>query len=225
MGTFSVLPLRSLAEGFVLAPERYDPKRQVEVEADIQLQDLFDIVTENISPKSVGEQSVLVLDTTHAYEGFVLYRHAPGTPDDIGSAKRRLRPGDVIISRLRPYLRQVAFVDDALFSLTEGGNAVVASTEFYVLRAKGSVPAAALVPYLLCEGVQSALAASQEGGHHPRFTRDTLANLPLPEWIFEEAATVTLGIRSLADSVRRSMMERDRLVRQASDRLPNTSSE
>jgi hypothetical protein len=225
MGVITVLPLSALADGWVLAPERYDPERQVEVESDVLVQDLFEVVTDNVGPKAMSGRPVLVLDTTHACEGFVLYRHSPCTSSGLGSSKRQLQPGDVIISRLRPYLRQVAFVDSALFNLAEGGNSVVASTEFFVLRSKGAMSAAALVPYLLCDRVQSALAAAQEGGHHPRFGRDSIASLPVPRWVIAEATSVACRVERLAETVRASMLERDKLVQVASSRVLATVDE
>lgn len=53
----------------------------------------------------------------------------------IGSAKKSLRSGDVVISRLRLYLRQVAWVDSQLGELIgSGAVAAIVSTEFYILR-------------------------------------------------------------------------------------------
>ncbi len=212
----------ALGDALVLAPERFDPRRTVAVSSGHghSLGDVADIVTDNVSVASFAPGAqVLVLDTTHAWEGFVLARHAPVTPAALGSAKRALRPGDVIISRLRPYLRQVAFVDDGLFARARDGNAVVASTEFYVLRGKGGLDAAALVPYLLSDAVQAALAAGQEGGHHPRFTRELLAGLPLPRSLISGAAAAAAEVRALADGLRTTFDRGRALIADVDGRL------
>jgi hypothetical protein len=196
-----------LGDGLVLAPERFDPRRRVGVVARQCLSDMVDLVADNVSARSWKEPGqVLILDTAHAYEGFVVFRHDPVLPTAMGSAKRRLRAGDVIISRLRPYLRQVALVDQALYQLCPGGNAVVASTEFFVLRGRAGVDAAGLVPFLLSEPVQTALAAGQEGGHHPRFRQELLLSLPVPESVFRRGGRTAQQMRRLAAAVRDSLL-------------------
>ncbi len=43
---------------------------------------------------------------------------------------------DVIISRLRPYLRQAAIIDQGLVADDNVSSMILCSTEFYVLRSK-----------------------------------------------------------------------------------------
>ena len=207
MGIPVLRRVADLGDGLVLAPERFDPRRHVEVVARCCLSDLVDIVAENVSARSwKSPGAVLILDTTHAYEGFVVFRHHPVPPASMGSAKRLVQAGDVIISRLRPYLRQVALVDEALFRLRPGGNAVVASTEFFVLRGRTGFEAAGLVPFLLSQPVQAALAAGQEGGHHPRFRQELLLSLPVPDQVTRGSDKTARKMRSLAAAVRNSLL-------------------
>jgi hypothetical protein len=207
MGIPVLRRVADLGDGLVLAPERFDPRRQVEVVARCCLSDLVDIVAENVSARSwKSPGAVLILDTTHAYEGFVVLRHHPVPPASMGSAKRLVQAGDVIISRLRPYLRQVALVDEALFQLCRRGNAVAASTEFFVLRGRTGFEAAGLVPFLLSQPVQAALAAGQEGGHHPRFRQELLLSLPVPDQVTRGSDKVARKMRSLAAAVRNSLL-------------------
>lgn len=206
MGIFVLRRASELGDTYILAPERFDPRRAVEIGAARCLSDLAEIVTENVNCQSFpANRAVLVLDTTHAYEGFVIFRHDPVSPSELGSAKRRLAPGDVIISRLRPYLRQVAFVDEDLFRLSPGGNDVCASTEFFVIRGKRGFDATALVPFLLSETVQTALAAGQEGGHHPRFSKDLLESIRIPDSVVAESEGIAMQVRELALGVRQSL--------------------
>jgi hypothetical protein len=100
-------------------------------------------------------------------------------------------PGSLLVSRLRPYLRQIGFVSDALFG--EGGSRakkaartperlpVLCSTEFSVLVSKGPRSLAFLLPFLLSDDVQARLTAAQEGGHRPRVPRETLMSLRVPD--------------------------------------------
>jgi len=206
MGIHVVRRVADLGDGLVLAPERFDPRRRVAIVARRCLGDIAEIVADNVSAKSWQDPNpVLILDTTHAYEGFVVLRHDPVPGATMGSAKRRVQAGDVIISRLRPYLRQVALVDEALYRLCPGGNAVVASTEFFVLRGRAGIDAAGLVPFLLSDSVQAALAAGQEGGHHPRFREDLLLSLPVPDSVVRRVAATAKQMRKLAAALRDSL--------------------
>ncbi|HJX51293.1 MAG TPA: hypothetical protein VJ801_00880 [Polyangia bacterium] len=213
MGIHVLRRVADLGDRLVLAPERFDPRRHVEVVARRRLSDTVEIVAENVSARSCNSLgAVLILDTTHAYEGFVVSRHDPVPPTSMGSAKRRVQAGDVIISRLRPYLRQVALIDEALLRLVPGGNAVVVSTEFFVLRGRAGFDAAGLVPFLLSAPVQTALAAGQEGGHHPRFREELLQSLPVPDGVARNLGKTARQMRRLAAAVRSSLLASRSLV-------------
>jgi hypothetical protein len=168
----------ALASGAVLAPERYDPRRSLRG-GGLPLGEVARLERALVRPGAPGP--FLILDTTHAREGRV---DAPPPPADaLQSAKRIVTPGDVIVSRLRPYLRQVAFLDEQIPGAR--GARLVASSEFYVLRPRDGASLAFLVPFLLSTRVQRALAAAQEGGHHPRFREEVLAALPVPPALLE----------------------------------------
>ncbi|MFO0760671.1 MAG: hypothetical protein U0359_29605 [Byssovorax sp.] len=209
MGARFVRRVKDLGASLILAPERFDPRREMAGGADRRLDELVAIVTASASPRAFApDRPVLVLDTAHAFEGFVIARQDPAAPQAIGSAKRRLAPGDVIISRLRPYLRQVAYVDEDLFRLAPGGNEVAASSEFVVLRGHGEIEPAALVPFLLSASVQAALAAGQEGGHHPRVPRELIGALRVPAEALDGAKAIAADVRSLTRALRRSLAGR-----------------
>ena len=109
--------------------------------------------------------------------------------DEVGSAKKIIRQNDVLISRLRPYLKEVSFV---------GFNNVqkLASTEFVVLRKKkeSKFPPEALFAFLITDEVQRILFWSQGGTEHPRFSENLLLGLKLPK-LSEKTA------ESIADNV------------------------
>jgi hypothetical protein len=219
MGMSMLRRLGELGEDLILAPERYHPRRSVAIASQRCLADLVDVLTPNASASSLADKPVLVLDTSHAYEGFVICRHDPVPATAMGSAKRRVQSGDVIVSRLRPYLRQVAFVDAALFRQAPVGNHVAASTEFFVLRGRSGFPAAALVPFLLSACVQAALAAGQEGGHHPRFSLDLLASLRVPDRLVAQAMPISRRVHALTRRLRRSLCDGRALVAEAQSLL------
>jgi hypothetical protein len=211
-----VRTVSGLAPGFVLAPERYDPERALGAEARARLGDLATIAADNLPAARLAELGELVvLDTSHAHEGVVLASASDLLRGVPLSAKRSLAPGDVIISRLRPYLRQVAYVDAGLFALAPGGNAVVASTEFYVLRARDGRELAGLVPFLLSAPVQRALSAGQEGGHHPRFARELLLELPVPREVLDDLDRQALSVRRAVDRIREGFAELARRTTEA----------
>jgi hypothetical protein len=162
-----------LAEGLILSPERYDSRRQAHADG-VLLSEVAALSTTSLRPSTVTGQW-RVLDTSHAEAGLVRCDRAPVPA--IGSTKRVLRSGAVIVSRLRPYLRQVGLVDPGLMAT---GAQLCCSTEFYVLTSTDEQSIAFLVPFLLSQPVQAALAAGQEGGHHPRFPSTLLMGLRIP---------------------------------------------
>jgi hypothetical protein len=179
MALISIRARSTLATIDVLAPERYDPRRALDsgVTKTVLLGDVANLVRRVVQPSAYLGRC-LVLDTSDAREGIVISRKVPLDGSELGSAKKVIEPRDVIISRLRPYLRQVAFVDAAMPN--SRGSLLVCSTEFFVLRSPNEHSIAFLVPFLLSRPVQEVLAAAQEGGHHPRFDDSTLLTLPVP---------------------------------------------
>lgn len=185
MAHTAVLTTGDLDAGYVLSPERYDPRRHTAVEG-VPLSELASVSRAQTSAaKAVAGVQYLVLDTGDANEGVVLANKTPIAGSELGSSKKVFQPGDVIVSRLRPYLRQVALLDEPLFRSDEASWVVCGSTEFYALRAKDERSIAFLVPFLLSAPTQAVLAAAQEGGHHPRFSQATLESLKVPHEIVD----------------------------------------
>lgn len=184
----------------VLAPERYDPRRESlkregsHVDATT-IGDIAQIIRHSINPgaKAVGERRCLVLDTSDVREGIIIGRKKPMRVADLGSQKKGFSCGDVLISRLRPYLRQVAFADVA-FASSNPDVELACSTEFFVLRSVDQEAIAFLVPYLLSDPVQRVLAASQEGGHHPRFDERALLKIPVPAGLLVKREAISNSV-------------------------------
>lgn len=178
------LPLSSFAADSAWSPERYSPERaeqQALAENSVPLAKLVTFRKHTFNPAGITADwagSFIVLDTNHAYEGRIQFRGQSVSIAGVGSIKRPLEAGHIIVSRLRTYLRQVALIDDDLFEGSEAG--FLCSTEFYVLAPIGEEDIAFLVPFLLSAPVQKAFSAAEEGGHHPRIPPDVLLNLAVP---------------------------------------------
>ena len=184
-----------LGPQFVLTPERYNPKRHMSLSDENDGVLLSEIITlKNDIVASKKDASVWYqINTSDAMGG---YLRIPPNPERLNSNKKILKSGDVIISRLRPYLRQVAYVDIDLNSQ------LCASTEFYVLRARNNESIAFLVPFLLSEAAQTVFANSVEGSQHPRFKEEDILNLVIPSQLFEEREKISQDISNAINQYR-----------------------
>ena len=204
-----------LVKRCVLSPERYDPRRALSVsDGGVRLGDLVTAVTESVPPGANHERSI-VWDTSDVKEGFVVGRKPVTTV--VGSTKKRVFPGDVLISRLRPYLRQVAFVDEGVPQADSAR--LLCSTEFFVLRSPGGRSIAFLAAYLLSEPVQRVLSASQEGGHHPRFDIETLLALPVPTSLVEIREEISQAVEAAIARYRESVTTIATLIENAESHI------
>lgn len=182
----------------VFTPERYIGRNpQVPADQGVPLSKLAEICRESVSSKSSIAGHYLIADTGDAEEGILKLNKQP--VEAIGSSKKRFKPGDVVISRLRPYLRQVGLVDNELF---ESNLSVVGSTEFYVLRSTSDESISFLIPWLLSSQVQTTLANSVEGAHHPRFHQTSLMQLTVPAQLVEVRDQTSEAVEDAVKSYR-----------------------
>ena len=208
MAISTVIDVGRLDDGSVLIPERYDPRRRYIEQSGSRLSDIVNLVREQTSADTADPtQQFLVLATGDAHNGIIKTTKPLNNGSDIGSTKNRIRPGQVIISRLRPYLQQVAWVDPGLPKSELDPIELVCSSEFYVLDSKDGESIAFLVPFLLSQRVQSVLAASQEGGHHPRFNERTLKALAVPTSLIERRAELSARVERAINQARQAFSE------------------
>jgi hypothetical protein len=198
--------ISQLDSEFVFAPERYSARRNahlLETTETIPLHEIAQLVKSTANPAQTDPNGqYVVLDTTHAVEGRIQFNSLPVKGNEVGSVKRPVRVGSVMVSRLRTYLRQIAYADGGFaerYSLP-----IVCSTEFYIFEPlKGGKSIAFLIPYLLSESVQTIFANAQEGGHHPRIHASVLLELRVPANLLEISEKlserVIEAIRSLRD--------------------------
>ena len=180
MASFVVRSLAELGAALSFAPERQKASRLAS--GGIPLAEL---VTERIERASAAQAGgAVVLDTTHASDGILDLGAAMRARAAPRSAKKRVATGDLLVSRLRPYLRQIALAHPAALAACRG-RPLLCSTEYIVLCPRRPADDVAfLLPFFLDEATQAFLAAGQEGGHHPRVPVDTLFRLRVPEVVF-----------------------------------------
>lgn len=188
---------KQLGINFVLTPERYNPKRRMNInsEASIPISEVIELSNEILTTKQGQGVNVVQINTSDAMGGYLNTSSEKTT--SINSNKKILKKGDVIISRLRPYLKQVAYVDVETENETLG-----ASTEFYVLRSRNKESIAYLVPFLLSEPVQLVFENSVEGSQHPRFKEEDILNLQIPISIYHDRENISQRVISAIASYR-----------------------
>ncbi len=209
MARFFVRTLAELGEALTLAPERHLAAK-MHGAVGVTLSTL--VIERNDRVAATALAGAVVFDTTHARDGILDLRAAIRAGGGATSAKKRVFPGDLMVSRLRPYLRQIAFVHPGALLLRDGANrtgpeSLVCSPEFFVFapaEAGGSL--AYLLPFLLGPHVQALLAAGQEGGHHPRVPRETLLGVRVPAQVVRSrratAASVLHALSAVYDAER-----------------------
>lgn len=182
-----------LGDDLVLAPERHLVATETS-EGGVPLGDLVTERNERFDPARLD--GIPVIDTTHAKDGVLDLASAARITDAPKSNKKRAVAGDLIVSRLRPYLRQIALVT---------AREVAVSTEFYVLRPNAKNDDLAwLVPFVLSSRTQSLLAAAQEGGHHPRVPRASLFAIKVPPSLIGTRTKASRTVRAALDNLQRA---------------------
>lgn len=144
----------------------------------VRLGDVFQSVREIVDPKKNGSLGLVRnFDVTHSLETILDDERELVYFSDIRSVKKLLKTGDVVISRLRSYLREIAIVSCSEEYPTVG------STEFIVLRPREKkclIAPETLMTFLRSQPVQTILRWCQDGSQHPRFSEKDLLSIPLP---------------------------------------------
>ena len=187
---------KQLGVNFILTPERYNPRRRMSIDNEdtILMSEIVEIVNDIITKNQAQGKSIIQINTSDAMGGYLNINSEVN--DSINSNKKILRKGDVIISRLRPYLRQVAYVDE------DRKEILGASTEFFVIRARNNESIAYLVPFLLSQPAQLVFENSVEGSQHPRFKEEDVLNLKIPKNIYDERANISKRVIEAIESYR-----------------------
>jgi type I restriction enzyme, S subunit len=155
----------------------------------------YQSVRKVFDPASVSK-SMLVrnFDVTDALGPVLDDRKEPERAGEIGSIKKVFNADDVVISRLRWYLREIALVR------TSSAITAVGSSEFIVLRCcdgrERRVSPETLLVYLRSKPVQTILRWSQDGSQHPRFTEADLLAIPVPNVLRDVSVSVDKLVHS-----------------------------
>ena len=105
---------------------------------------------------------------------------------ELGSTKKYIESGDLVVSRLRYYLKEVAVVPNSDRAIPRVG-----STEFIVLRPKdSSISAATLCVYLRSQAAQSYFKWCRDGSMHPRFAENDLLDFPVPDKLVSLSSSI-----------------------------------
>lgn len=199
----SLRRLGELGAGAVLAPERWTA-----AESGVDGVPLGELVIER---RERADGRSVVLDTTHARDGILDVAAALRGAGEARSTKKRAHAGDLVVSRLRPYLRQIAYVHPRVLVATDD-RPLALSTEFYVLAPRRPADDVAfLLPFLLGDAAQAVLASAQEGGHHPRVPRESLLALRVPHELVEDRRRSSKRVNEALDAMYRAMERWERL--------------
>lgn len=151
------------------------------------LSDRVDIIRDQWVPdRAPRTMRVRNYDVTDALVPLLDAEKEPSFAADIGSMKKVFKDGDVAISRLRAYLKEVAVVR------TGEDIPSVGSSEFIVLRPKGkAISPETLMVFLRSAPVQTILKWCQDGSQHPRFSEGDLLSIPVPDAVATVSDQIT----------------------------------
>ncbi len=171
-----VKSLLDTGDAFNLSPELWlAEKAASELEGDYRFGDLFEHVSKQSTP---SEDARFVFDTSTAREGFLDFPILGNATSARRSTKKVAQEGDLIVSRLRPYLRQAALIPFGAKAML-GVDDFFLSTEFLVFRPKDGISSAGLLAWVLSEPIQKMMSEAATGGHHPRIGAEMLLNAPV----------------------------------------------
>lgn len=202
--------IKSFNDSFVssgrLDAEYYYPAKERAIEilkelSDCTVGELFDSIRNLWQPdKGDSVDKVRNYDLSDALNLFLDDSKEPVERTAVASTKKIIRGGDLVVSRLRAYLKEIAVVKAGDETL------MVVSTEFIVLRPKATttLPVEALLMYLRSELPQLVFKWSQDGSHHPRFDEGELLRLPVPRALIVHGSNFVESIQTVIASRERA---------------------
>lgn len=207
MPVWSEVQFDNMFEGIDIAAEHYHPAKlkwlsRLEAKGGDTINHIAELIRQIVTPNP----DIPVFDLSAAQKHF-LQKDDSQTEARV-SVKKVAQSGDIIISRLRSYLKQVAFIPNTL-------GQIHLSTEFIILRGKTESDIRFLLPYLLSKPIQTILQWSQDGNEHPRFNEKMLLNLHVDPAV--RSIAKTLG--QFVDKAANSLSDSKHLYAQAEDML------
>ena len=177
---YSIINVLELEESLRIGAETYHPEKIKTLKflnnkaKDITIGTYFHLIRESFDPKKSSSQKIKLLELENM-GNFEIFDIPEVSSTEFYSTKNIAQFGDIVISKLRPYLRQVGFI-----YLPK----VYTTTELLILRPKNKNIEDInyyLYTFLITRWVQKILFWSQEGVNHPRFPKHTLLNCPMPK--------------------------------------------
>ena len=169
--------------------------------SDVTVGDLFTSVRELWKPDDGPlNNCVRNYDLSDALSPFLDGGKSPVERSEIASTKKILRKGDLVVSRLRSYLREIAIVEPSY------DYPMVASTEYIVLRQRTGteMPVEALLIYLRSLLPQLVFKWSQDGSNHPRFDEKELLRLPVPRALINDSIPYVTAMQKMKSAKQRA---------------------
>ena len=179
------------AQYFMPAKERV--RRSLAAMPGKSLGERVDSIREMFVPDSAPAiMKIRNYDVTDALVPTLDAEKEPSFDAEIGSVKKTFEDGDVAISRLRAYLKEIAVVrmSDDIPS--------VGSSEFIVLRLKKGqrdISPETLMVFLRSGPVQTILKWCQDGSQHPRFSERDLLSIPVPDTVAGMSEQITTVVK------------------------------
>jgi len=175
---------------FILSPEQWiSLETAAQLPGGVPFDQVVSLVSRQTTPPTGARY---VLDTGNARDG-VLDLPILGDPtSERTSSKKTVREGDVIVSRLRPYLRQVALIPPGISELL-GQQEFYCSTEFLVFRRRDGRDAGGIVAWLLSGPIQKMMSEAATGGHHPRIGPEMLLSACIPEQFLDQDFSLSIS--------------------------------
>lgn len=173
----SVSPLSKVKKHFILGSDFNSNIREEtlsNIKSEYKVSDYFDLINATISQI---QEPYYIYDLTHSLGNFL--QDVELTQNKLGSNKKQVKKDDLIISRLRSYLQEIAVVQQKKFKQ-------LVSTEYLVYRPKTElISSNTLMVFALTKSVQTILSYSQYGTEHPRFYEFVFDEMPIPKVILE----------------------------------------
>jgi len=200
-----------LGDKFFLSPEYwYSNDLSGNFAQGVPLTDIVNIIKKGSKPKL--ERS-LILDTGDADKGLLkLTSLLSGNKKISKSHKKIVSEGSVIVSRLRPYLRQVSYIPYGIKKKLNIDD-IYCSTEFYILEPSiVDSNIAYLVPWLLSVRVQDLFNEATVGGHHPRFSEDLLMGLTMETGFYDDRESINETVENAVNNYINAQLELEKLI-------------
>ncbi len=147
----SVSPLSKVKQYLILGSDFNSNTREQalsNIESEHKVSDYFDLISATISQI---QEPYYVYDLTHSLGNFL--QDVELTQDKLGSNKKQVKKDDLIVSRLRSYLQEIAVVQQKDFKQ-------LVSTEYLVYRPKTELMSSnTLMVFALTKSVQTILMA------------------------------------------------------------------